>query len=82
VEGGKPVGIVSIGDLVVERDPHSVLGQICSATAPARTPAKIGPKYGMNSSSPASRPSVTARGIPSSQRPTIASLPTAVIEIS
>jgi CBS domain-containing protein len=31
VEGGKPVGIVSIGDLAVERDPHSALGRISAA---------------------------------------------------
>jgi hypothetical protein len=28
VEGGKPVGIVSIGDLAVERDADSVLADI------------------------------------------------------
>jgi CBS domain-containing protein len=28
VEGGKPVGVVSIGDLAVERDADSVLGDI------------------------------------------------------
>lgn len=31
VEGNKPVGVVSIGDLAVERDPHSTLGQISGA---------------------------------------------------
>lgn len=31
VEGGKPVGILSLGDLAVERDPQSVLGEISSA---------------------------------------------------
>jgi CBS domain-containing protein len=31
VEKGKPVGIVSIGDLAVERDPESVLGAISAA---------------------------------------------------
>ncbi|HXH12982.1 MAG TPA: CBS domain-containing protein [Alphaproteobacteria bacterium] len=31
VEGGKPVGIVSIGDLAMERDPHSALGRISAA---------------------------------------------------
>jgi CBS domain-containing protein len=31
VEGGKPVGIVSLGDLAVERDPHSALGNISAA---------------------------------------------------
>jgi CBS domain-containing protein len=31
VEGGKPVGIVSLGDLAVERDPHSALGDISAA---------------------------------------------------
>ena len=31
VEGGKPVGIVSIGDLAVEREPGSVLGDISAA---------------------------------------------------
>ena len=30
VEGGKPVGVVSIGDLAVERDPDSALGDISS----------------------------------------------------
>lgn len=33
VENGKPVGILSIGDLAVERDPRSTLAQI-SAAAP------------------------------------------------
>ena len=33
VEGGKPVGIVSLGDLAVTKDPHSALGNI--STAPA-----------------------------------------------
>jgi len=28
VDRGKPVGIVSIGDLAIQRDPHSALGQI------------------------------------------------------
>jgi CBS domain-containing protein len=31
VDGGRPVGIVSIGDLAVERDPDSVLADISSA---------------------------------------------------
>jgi CBS domain-containing protein len=31
VEGDKPVGIVSLGDLAVERDPHSALGHISAA---------------------------------------------------
>jgi CBS domain-containing protein len=31
VEGGQPVGIVSLGDLAVERDPGSALGDISSA---------------------------------------------------
>jgi CBS domain-containing protein len=31
VEGGKPVGIVSIGDLAVSQDPHSALGQVSAA---------------------------------------------------
>jgi len=31
VEGGKPIGIVSIGDLAVERDPKSALADISSA---------------------------------------------------
>lgn len=35
VEEGKPVGIVSIGDLAVEREPQSALGHI-SASAPNR----------------------------------------------
>lgn len=33
MDGGKPVGIVSLGDLAVERDQRSVLGQV-SAAAP------------------------------------------------
>lgn len=31
VENGTPVGIVSLGDLAVERDPESVLGNISAA---------------------------------------------------
>jgi CBS domain-containing protein len=31
VEEGKPVGIVSIGDLAVSQDPHSALGDISAA---------------------------------------------------
>lgn len=31
VESGRPVGIVSLGDLAVERDPASVLGTISAA---------------------------------------------------
>ena len=31
VEDGRPVGIVSLGDLAEDRDPQSVLGQISSA---------------------------------------------------
>jgi CBS domain-containing protein len=31
VDGGRPVGIVSLGDLAVERDPESALGGISSA---------------------------------------------------
>ena len=31
VEGGQAVGIVSLGDLAVERDPHSALGDISAA---------------------------------------------------
>jgi CBS domain-containing protein len=31
VEGGRPVGIVSLGDLAVERDPRSALGKISAA---------------------------------------------------
>jgi CBS domain-containing protein len=31
VEGGKPVGIVSIGDLAVSQDPHSALGHVSAA---------------------------------------------------
>ena len=31
VEGGRPVGIVSLGDLAQERDPNSVLADISSA---------------------------------------------------
>jgi CBS domain-containing protein len=33
IEGGKPVGIVSIGDLAVSQDPHSALGHISAAPA-------------------------------------------------
>ncbi len=32
VERGKPVGIVSMGDLAVERDPGSALGQVSAAS--------------------------------------------------
>jgi signal-transduction protein with cAMP-binding, CBS, and nucleotidyltransferase domain len=31
VEDGRPVGIVSLGDLAVERDPDSALGGISAA---------------------------------------------------
>ena len=31
VEGGQPVGIVSLGDLAVERDPGAALGEISAA---------------------------------------------------
>ena len=31
VESGKPIGIVSIGDLAKSRDPHSALGSISAA---------------------------------------------------
>ena len=31
VEGGRPVGIVSLGDLAVERSPESTLGGISAA---------------------------------------------------
>jgi len=31
VDGGKPVGMVSLGDLAVERDPHSALSDISAA---------------------------------------------------
>jgi CBS domain-containing protein len=31
VEGGRPIGIVSLGDLAVDRDPASVLGGISAA---------------------------------------------------
>jgi CBS domain-containing protein len=31
VDGGRPVGIVSLGDLAVERDPESALGAISAA---------------------------------------------------
>ena len=31
VEGGKPVGIVSLGDLAIKQDPHSILGHISAA---------------------------------------------------
>ncbi len=33
VEEGKPVGIVTLGDLAVEREPDSVLGQVSAAPA-------------------------------------------------
>jgi CBS domain-containing protein len=33
VDGGKPVVIVSLGDLAVTQDPHSALGNISSAPA-------------------------------------------------
>jgi CBS domain-containing protein len=33
VDGGKPVGIVSLGDLAVTQDPHSALGNISAAPA-------------------------------------------------
>ena len=33
IEGGRPVGIVSLGDLAIERDRNSVLGQISAAPA-------------------------------------------------
>jgi CBS domain-containing protein len=33
IEGGKPVGIVSIGDLAVSQDPRSALGYISAAPA-------------------------------------------------
>jgi CBS domain-containing protein len=33
VENGKPVGIVSLGDLAVEKDPDSALGNISAAPA-------------------------------------------------
>jgi CBS domain-containing protein len=33
VENGKPVGIVSLGDLAVEREPDSALGNISAAPA-------------------------------------------------
>jgi CBS domain-containing protein len=32
VEDGRPVGIVSLGDLAVERDPDSALGEISAAS--------------------------------------------------
>jgi CBS domain-containing protein len=35
VEEGRPVGIVTLGDLAVERDPRSALGEI-SAALPTR----------------------------------------------
>jgi CBS domain-containing protein len=31
IEDGRPIGIVSLGDLAVERDPGSVLGEISAA---------------------------------------------------
>jgi CBS domain-containing protein len=33
IEGGKPVGIVSIGDLAISQDPRSALGHISAAPA-------------------------------------------------
>lgn len=33
VEGGRPIGIVSLGDLAVQRDEGSVLGEISAAPA-------------------------------------------------
>ena len=36
VEGGKPIGIVSIGDLAVERDQRSVLADISAAPSPKK----------------------------------------------
>src|SRR6266571_228007 len=33
VEGGKPVGMVSLGDLTMTQDPHSALGNISAAPA-------------------------------------------------
>jgi len=33
VEGGKPVGIVSLGDLAITQDPHSALGNISATPA-------------------------------------------------
>jgi CBS domain-containing protein len=33
VDGGRPVGILSLGDLAQDRDPKSVLGQVSSAPA-------------------------------------------------
>jgi CBS domain-containing protein len=41
VEAGQPVGVVSIGDLAVERDRRSVLGEI-SAAPPNRRAASVG----------------------------------------
>lgn len=31
LENNEPIGIVSLGDLALERDPHSVLGEVSSA---------------------------------------------------
>jgi CBS domain-containing protein len=31
MDGGRTVGVISLGDLAVARDPHSVLGEISSA---------------------------------------------------
>ena len=31
VDSGRPIGIVSLGDLAVERDPRSALGEISAA---------------------------------------------------
>lgn len=32
VEAGKPVGVISMGDLALERDPHSALGEVSAAS--------------------------------------------------
>ncbi|MEV6993659.1 CBS domain-containing protein [Streptomyces sp. NPDC093228] len=31
VEGDQPIGIISLGDMAIERDPHSALGDISAA---------------------------------------------------
>jgi CBS domain-containing protein len=39
VEDGRPIGILVLGDLAIERDPESVLGTITAA--PATPPARV-----------------------------------------
>lgn len=55
VQDGKPVGIVSLGDLAIERDPESVLADISSAPASsvAAPSANGSHKSGMSAALPA-----------------------------